>query len=88
MINQENLNIDAICEVMDEKVSNLAEGIKGNCDEDSEYVTLKVFDDDWLLFDFCNKDAIIDSINECLDDMAVTDYEIDEDKNFISFEIA
>lgn len=89
MIEQENLNIDAICEYFDGEVSKFAGCIEAGCDEETTVYNYKVLDDsDFLLFDVCKKDDVIDAINECLDDMAITDFEIDYDTDYINFIIA
>lgn len=92
MIEKNNLNIDAICEYFDQQISIYAGFIVENEEEDSDRVTYKCLDSvDWLLFDFCKKDAVIDSLNEELGvldaGIAVTDYEIDEETGYIQFRI-
>ena len=92
MIEKNNLYIDALCEYFDEEINNYAGFIVENEKEDSDIVNYKVIDNnDLLLFDFVNKNAIIDSLNEelgVLDSaIAVTDYELDEYAGYIQFKI-
>jgi len=93
MIEKNNLNIDALCEYFDEEINNYAGFIVENEKEDSDIVNYKVLDNnDLLVFDFVDKNAIIDSLNEELGfldaGIAVTDYEIDIAAGYIQFKIA
>ena len=86
MITLESLNIDAICEYFDDEVNRFTEYIE-RVYKRSFMVAYVVSNDlDWLLFDFVKKNEIIDSINECLDGITVTDYETCEN-NLIKFTV-
>lgn len=92
MIEKNNLYIDALCEYFDEEINNYAGFIVENEKEDSDIVNYKVLDNnDLLVFDFVDKNAVIDSLNEELGildaDIAVTDYEIDIAAGYIQFKI-
>lgn len=95
MIEKNNLYIDALCEYFDEEINNYAGYLIGHEETkvDSDIVNYKVLDNnDLLVFDFVDKNAVIDSLNEelgvCDAGFAVTDYEIDRAAGYIQFKIA
>ena len=86
MITLESLNIDAICYYLDDEVNRFAEYIESVYNKRSSIVVYEVKENyDLLLFDFVNKNEIIDSINECLDGIEVSDFKIEYDFKSIHF---
>ena len=93
MIEEKNLAIGIVCLYLNRQISSYAGFIVENKKEGSDLVNYKVLnDEDWLVFYFCKKNAVIDSLNEELrnwdSDITVTDYELDEDAGYIQFKIA
>lgn len=93
MIEEKNLAIGIVCLYSNRQISSYAGFIVENQKENSYLVKYKVLnDEDWLVFYFCKKEAVIDGLNEELRnwgaDITVTDYELDEEAGYIQFKIA
>ena len=93
MIEEKNLTIGIVCLYLNRQISSYAGFIVENKKEGSDLVNyIALNDEDWYVFYFCKKNAVIDSLNEELSDwhsgITVTDYELDEDAGYIQFKIA
>ena len=93
MIEEKNLAIGIVCLYLNRQIDGYAGFIVVNKKEGSNLVNYKASEnEDWFVFYFCKKKAIIDSLNEELRDwhsgITVTDYELNEDAGYIQFKIA
>ena len=93
MIEEKNLAIGIVCLYLNRQIDSYAGFIVENQKEGTNLVNYKASEnEDWYVFYFCKKKAVIDSLNEELrnwdSDITVTDYELDEEAGYIQFKIA